>query len=421
MQIIIANDFAFVQGGASQIAILEAQGLAERGHRVTFFAAVGPVDTNLLSQPNITVQCLDQKDILHDSHRIRAMWRGLWNTKAACAFNQLLSRADPRQTVVHFHGWTKALTASVFPCPEKHNIASIVTLHDYFSACPNGGFFDYPAEEICHRTPLSGACTLRHCDQRNYGHKLWRVVRHHVQRHWGVFPSSLRHAIVISHLSEKILRPFLPSEIRLHQVGNPIDVSKQPPIDAAANRHYTFVGRFTKEKAPQHLAKAAALLGVDARFVGDGELRNEIASICPTAHITGWQNAKQVQTHLQNARTLVFPSLWYETQGLVVGEAAALGVPAVVSHSSAAAEFVADGETGLIFRAGNINDLQNKMRRMSDDLLVARLGQTAYECHWANPPTNAWHVSELESVYVEMLAERMTFFPTGMKIHCCHD
>jgi glycosyltransferase involved in cell wall biosynthesis len=408
MQIIIANDFAFVQGGASQIAILEARGLAERGHHVEFFTAVGPVDTSLLNHPNISVQCLGQKDILHDPHRIRAMWQGLWNTKAANAFGQMLAKADPRETIVHFHGWTKALTASIFPLPEKHGIMSIVTLHDFFSACPNGGFFDYPAEEICHRTPLSVACTFRQCDQRNYGHKLWRVVRQHTQRHWGAFPSSLRHAIVISHLSERILRPFLPARIRLHQVGNPIDVPKQPPIDAAARRHFTFVGRFSMEKAPQHFAKAAAFLGVDARFVGDGELRNEIASICPKAHITGWQNAKQVLAHLQNARSLVFPSVWYETQGLVVGEAAALGVPAVVSHSSAAAESVTDGETGLIFRAGDINDLQKQLCRMSDDLLVARLGQAAYECHWTNPPTNARHTAKLESVYTEMLAERMS-------------
>jgi glycosyltransferase involved in cell wall biosynthesis len=405
MHIIIANDFAVLNGGAAQIAFSGARGLAERGHRVSFFAAVGPVDTTLLNHTNITVQCLGQKDILRDPNRIRAMWRGLWNTEAARALDQLLAKADPRETVVHIHGWTKALTASVIPRPEKRGISSIVTLHDYFCACPNGGFFDYPAKHICHRMPLSAACTFRQCDQRNYGHKLWRIVRQHVQRRLAMFPASLRHVILYSNLSEKVLRPFLPAGVHIHRVGSPIDSPKQPATKVAANRPFTFVGRFDNEKAPQHLAKAAAFLGVDVRFVGDGALRHEIASIYPKAQITGWQNNKQVQAHLQNARALVLPSVWYEVQPLVVGEAAALGVPAIVSHSSASAEVVADGETGLVFKAGDVNDLQEKLRRMSDDSVVARLGRAAYERHWNNPPTNARHAANLESVYSEMLAE----------------
>jgi glycosyltransferase involved in cell wall biosynthesis len=407
VHVVIVNDFASVSGGAAQVAFAGARGLAERGHRVTFFAAVGPVDAALAKHTNITVHCLEQEDILRDPQRMRALWRGIWNSKAGVVFDELLAEADPRETVVHVHGWSKALTASIFPRPAKRGIPLVVTFHDFFCACPNGGFFDFPAEQICHRRPLGVACTFRQCDRRNYGHKLWRLVRQHVQRRWGQFPSSLRHAIVISDLSEKVLRPFLPAGVRIHRVRNPIDSPKQPAVNAPANRHFTFVGHFTNEKAPQHLAKAAAFLGVDARFVGDGELRDEIASICPKAQITGWQNAKQVQAHLQNARALVFPSVWYETQGLVVGEAAAFGVPALVSHSSAAVEFVADGETGLIFQAGDMDDLQKKLRWMSDDSLVARLGHAAYERHWANPPTNARHAADLESVYTELLENRM--------------
>jgi glycosyltransferase involved in cell wall biosynthesis len=209
-------------------------------------------------------------------------------------------------------------------------------------------------------------------------------------------------------LSEKVLRPFLPEGIRIHRVGNPIDSPKLPTVKAAANKHFTFVGRFAYEKAPQHFARAAASLGVDARFVGEGELRDEIASICPQAQITGWQDSEQVQAHLKNARALVFPSVWYETQGLVVGEAAALGVPAIVSSTSAAVEFVLDGETGLVFRTGDIDDLEEKLQRMSDDSLIARLGQAAYERHWRNPPTNGRYAAKLESVYAEMLEERNT-------------
>ncbi|HEY3856166.1 MAG TPA: glycosyltransferase family 4 protein [Verrucomicrobiae bacterium] len=403
MHIIIVNDFAYVDGGASQIALASARGLAERGHRITFFSAVGPVDNALLGHGNIQVHCLGQLDVLRDPNRLRAILRGVWNTKAANYFDQLLGQADPRDTVVHFHLWIKALTASIFAKPKRRGIASVATLHDYFSACPTGSFYDFPAKQICHRAPLGMACTFRQCDRRNYGHKLWRVLRQHAQRRLGQFPSSMRHFIIYSNLGETILRPFLPADARVHRVGNPIDFPKQPAANVALNRHFTFVGRLASEKAPQHFATAAARLGVDARFVGEGVLRGEIASIYPTAQITGWQNPKQVQAHLLSARALVFPSVWYETQGLVVAEAAAFGVPAIVSNTSAATEFVIDGETGLTFKTGDLDDLQEKLKQMTNDAFVARLGLAAYERHWADPPTIARHAEKLEAVYSECL------------------
>ncbi len=63
-------------------------------------------------------------------------------------------------------------------------------------------------------------------------------------------------------------------------------------------------------------------------FIGDGPLRPIEAT---GARVTGWLSAEDVQRELEHARCLVFPSLWYETYGLVVNEAAARGIPAIVS------------------------------------------------------------------------------------------
>ena len=45
--IVIVNDFAFINGGAGQIAISSAIGMVAKGYRVILFTAVGPVDENL--------------------------------------------------------------------------------------------------------------------------------------------------------------------------------------------------------------------------------------------------------------------------------------------------------------------------------------------------------------------------------------
>ena len=57
LNVIIVNDFAHVNGGAGQVAIMTARLLAENGHRVIFFAAVGPVGQELENVQNLFVVC----------------------------------------------------------------------------------------------------------------------------------------------------------------------------------------------------------------------------------------------------------------------------------------------------------------------------------------------------------------------------
>ena len=101
---------------------------------------------------------------------------------------------------------------------------------------------------------------------------------------------------------------------------------------------------------------------------------------------------------------LVFPSLWYETQGLVVLEAAAKGVPAIVSDGCAARDLIVHGETGLLFRNGDVADLCQKIMMLKDPKLAEYLGRQAYERYWANPYTIDYHIKGLESVYMKLIS-----------------
>ena len=108
--------------------------------------------------------------------------------------------------------------------------------------------------------------------------------------------------------------------------------------------------------------------------------------------------------YLKAARVLVFPSLWYETEGLSVIEAAALGVPAIVADTSAARLSITEGVTGLCFAGADETDLTRVMQTIAaDDALVGRMGQAAHDRYWEHPRTLERHVSELEAVYEQVL------------------
>jgi len=59
---------------------------------------------------------------------------------------------------------------------------------------------------------------------------------------------------------------------------------------------------------------------------------------------------------------VVVPSVWYEAFGLCAAEAQAHGKAVICSRIEALPEIVDDGRTGLLFEAGNADDLAEKIR-----------------------------------------------------------
>lgn len=400
--IIVVNDFAHVEGGATQVAIASAIGLANQGHEVTYLTAVGPVASELRESP-VRVIITGQHAIANDPSRIRAVIQGLWNWESGRLLETILHGMDPRSTILHLHGWTKALSSSVVRVAVRRSVPLVCTLNDYFTACPNGAFLDYPKTEVCTRRPLGGSCLITQCDNRGYSHKVWRVLRQCIQRRWGMVPQSIRHFIKVSDFSLRILQPYLPQGASLYALPNIIDIPVQPPVRVRANSAYTMVGRLSREKGPISFAEAAARGPFKAVFMGEGNCREDVQAMCPDAEVTGWCSRAQVIERLRQARALVFPSLWYEAQPLAIREAAAMGIPAIVSDRCAGRDDVVDGVTGLWFRGGDVADLIRQLRRMQNDDAVQEMGQAAYRHYWENPATVDRHVVELERIYEQIL------------------
>ena len=349
---------------------------------------------------------MGQHDILEDPNRIQAAARGIWNISAAHAIAQLLDTLDPTKTIVHVHSWTKGLSSSVVRAAIDMDFIVVCTMHDYFLACPNGGFFNYPEKSICKLDPLSGACIIKNCDSRSYSQKLWRVARQVVQQHIGFLPKGVKNFISVSDFSESILKHYLPVGAEIYRVNNPIEIEKDDPVAPHKNNAFVFIGRLSMEKGCHLLAKAGAILEVETIFVGDGICRDDLLRINPSAFITGWLDRDNMKAYLAKARTLVLPSLWYETQGLVVLEAAAMGIPAIVPDTSAARDWVDDGVTGLWFKGGDSDDLAKKMMLLKNNKFAEKAGKAAYEKYWSHAATMQTHVSELLSCYYRVLSTR---------------
>ncbi|HRX57614.1 MAG TPA: glycosyltransferase [Eubacteriales bacterium] len=116
-----------------------------------------------------------------------------------------------------------------------------------------------------------------------------------------------------------------------------------------------------------------------------------------TGHITD-------ETYLyglyENADLFVFPSL-YDTSGMVVREAAAMGTPSVVVRGSATAEPIQNGENGFLCE-DTAESLYSVIRHALDDLEnTRRIGKTARETIYLSWDGIAAHAVERYAALIE--------------------
>lgn len=283
---------------------------------------------------------------------------------------------------------------------------AIFHLHEYFAACPNGGFFDYPALSICTRKPLGLACLTTQCDSRSATVKAWRVGRHALMRAGAHYPAKARNFIVLSETQRRVLQRYLPATANTVLMRNPIVVDEQPRLPRGPDARYLFVGRVSKEKGLSVLVRGFADRQHQLVVIGDGPDLEWLKSALPQAEFRGWQAKEHVQEAMRQARALVFPSLWYEGMPMVVLEALACGAPVISSRCSSAAEVLEHGKTGLIFDETAPAALAQAATVLDDDASADAMSANAYDAYWDAPCDMPRFADGMMALYQSVLQER---------------
>lgn len=405
MNVVIVCDFGSVNGGAANVAITSARGLADAGVAVSYVCAIPPLSP-FLDHPRIKVHLLSFENVWERGNPLAAAAQGIWNGRALHALMRVLAPLPCEQTIVHLHQWSKALSPSVLGAPLRLGLPTIVSLHDYFLACPNGAYYRFPKAEPCTLAPMSLACLGANCDRVGYAHKAVRVLRQRATRRVLASAGASLSLLFVSPLAERVIGRFLPAAHRRFVLRSPVDIARGEAAPVADNHEFLFVGRLTEEKGVLALAKVAHEAQFPLTIAGDGPLLDELRAIGGTVRCLGWLDPKRLRDVIAKARALVFPSTWYETGGLVVLEALARGVPAIVSARTGIADLIADGENGFVVEPGDKSALLAAMRALTDDACAARMGAEAYRRYWADPQTPDVHTQGLLDVYRTVLEER---------------
>jgi glycosyltransferase involved in cell wall biosynthesis len=108
-------------------------------------------------------------------------------------------------------------------------------------------------------------------------------------------------------------------------------------------------------------------------IVGSGSLEADIRDAAKGAgdriYFAGFRNQSELPAYYACADLIVLPSTAEETWGLVVNEAFACGVPAVVSDEvGCGPDLIDEGLTGVIHKTGDVDSLIAGIARMAGRL-----------------------------------------------------
>ncbi len=140
---------------------------------------------------------------------------------------------------------------------------------------------------------------------------------------------------------------------------------------------YLYSGKLISKKHPVELLESLSTAcqkspGIHLLVVGDGELRARCESIaaeqCLPVTFTGFLNQTEIPAAYSAADCLVLPSDHGETWGLVVNEAMACELPAIVSDQvGCGPDLIEPGRTGAVFPFGNWEALAQTMVDLAEN------------------------------------------------------
>jgi glycosyltransferase involved in cell wall biosynthesis len=367
----MCNSFFYLRGGSERCFFGLSDLLSAHGHKVIPFAMHD--ERNLPSEyADYFVSHVDYPSLLRQGSsvatKMKVVGRVLYSGEAKAKIRRLIE--DTKPDVAHVHGIAHEISPSILDAIKKTGVPIVQTLHDYYLLCPNTNFVS--RGQICERCKRRRyyQVVLRRCKRGSLAasllagleltcHKLVRIYERNVDTF--VSPSKF--------LKRKVAEYGINNTVR--HVPNFVDLEQFQPEYEAAD-YFVYLGRLTGVKGVMTLVEAMRCVKQSHLYiVGEGELRADLEAYAAQHGISNVSFSGHLGTEdliplVQRAAFTVVPSEWYENYPMSVLESLACGTPVIGSELGGIPELIGHGDTGLLFKAGDAEQLADRIRFLLD-------------------------------------------------------
>ena len=366
----------------------------------------------------------DRHFVPHIDFKKESGWWGKANRAAHAIYSRDARRriramiADFRPEIAHVRNIYHHLSPSILWELRKHNIPVVYHLNDFKLLCPSynllsqgeaceackGGAFWHAPKTMCYP---------------GLGPRLALMTEAYVHRWLGTYqkcvdlflaPSQFVRDKFVEHGWDGSKFEVLP---HFQDVRQP-EIHKLSGTDGVTNRPLLYFGRLSAEKGVDDLVRSMQQVPqMHLIIAGDGPQRGDLQDLAGSLGLSNVEFVGQVgrvdrDLLIARSQFTVLPSHAYETLGKTILESYAEGRAVVASDAGSRRELVREGETGLLYRTGDVNQLAGAIRMLgSRPELAEKMGRAGRE-FVRQRHTSAEHYEKLLTLYEHLIARKST-------------
>ncbi len=360
MRVLLVNKFLYPKGGAETYVFKLGEMLEAKGHEVEYFGLEN--EKNIVgNSAGAYVSDMDfSKGV---SKNLTAPFRIIYSNEARRKLRKVLR--DFKPDIVHLNNIQFHLTPSIiieankFRRKTKSDLKIIYTAHDYQLICPSHGLFDREIR-VCEKC-LGGNythCLRTKCVKGSFMKSLlgmmdayiWKISKAYSYIDTIICPSRF--------LKDKLdtQKRFADKTIALHNF-----IEDRTGDITEKDNYILEFGHLSRDKGTNTLLEVAKRMP-DEKFVfaGYGAAVEDMKDI-PNTEYVGFKTGDELSNLIRRAKCSVYPSEWYENCPFSVIESQMFRTPVICSRMGGIPELLQENKTGLLFEAGNADDLKEKL------------------------------------------------------------
>lgn len=367
MKILMVNKFFYIKGGSETYYFALKELLEKNGHEVIDFSMK---DEKNFESPysKFFVDNIDYNNEQNIFTKINSGLKIIYSFEAKKKFEQLIKETKP--DIIHLHIFQHQLSSSIIDVATRYKIPIVYTAHDLKALCPNYKMLN--SSGICEKCKGEKYfnCTKYKCIKNS---KIKSLI--------GTLEAQFNK---FRHTYDKINDVFTPSEFYRNKfIEFGYDAEKVVAIPNFLNEeeidyekleeqnYFLYFGRLSEEKGILTLIKAMSRINAILKIVGTGPLKDEIEKNIKDNNLTnievlGFKSGKELYTIVGNAKAVILPSEWYENGPYSAIESLKLSRPLIGSDLGGIPELIAEGKNGYIFKHGNVEELEECIRRLTN-------------------------------------------------------
>ena len=360
-----------VLGGAEIIVEKMALSMLDYSHESVIITTSPDDEKHVIERDNTTIYQLNTTKLYPTYRQTEAQgikkpfWHvlDLWNNSTMDAVKEILVNENVDD--IHINNY-KGLSLSCFKAGRDLNIPVIYESHDFSLICPRANL-------------INGKNTL--CQKRNF------ICNEYVNTQRRLLNDNVDLLISPSQfMIDKFHENDFFNNVECVKIPLGVEYESRKTIKTYDSFDITYIGTLGKHKGVDTLIKAfKEIEGETLRLhiIGKGYDEEEFRELSHEDNrivFHGFVNNSDILDYYKMTNVLVIPSICYDNSPLVIYESFSTGTPVIGSNIGGIPELVMDGYNGLLFEAGNVDSLKEKLVKVINDKeLLKKFEENSYE------------------------------------------